>query len=78
MKLIKRIIIFLVIVLLVVAGIHIKGGYDKYKTALDIKPLETAVTELQGKENYTKYEEIPKIYFDALIAVEDRRFYKHN
>ena len=78
MKLIKRIILFLVIVLLVVAGIHIKGGYDKYKTALDIKPLETAVTELQSKENYTKYEEIPKIYFDALIAVEDRRFYKHN
>ena len=78
MKLIKRILLFLVIVLLVVAGIHIKGGYDKYKTALDIKPLETAVTELRGKENYTKYEEIPKIYFDALIAVEDRRFYKHN
>ena len=78
MKIIKRTLLFLVIILLVVAGIQIKGGYDKYKAALAEKPLETAVSELQSKENYTKYEDIPKIYYDALIAVEDRRFYKHN
>ena len=78
MKIIKRVLLLLVIILLVVAGVQIKSGYDKYKTALDEKPLDTAIAELQGKENYTKYEDIPKIYFDALIAVEDRRFYKHN
>ena len=78
MKIIKRVLLLLVIILLVVAGVQIKSGYDKYKTALDEKPLETVIAELQGKENYTKYEDIPKIYFDALIAVEDRRFYKHN
>ena len=78
MKIIKRVLLLLVIILLVVAGVQIKSGYDKYKTALDEKPLETVIAELQGKENYTKYDDIPKIYFDALIAVEDRRFYKHN
>ena len=78
MKIIKRVLLLLVIILLVVAGVQIKSGYDKYKTALDEKPLETVIAELQGKENYTKYEDVPKIYFDALIAVEDRRFYKHN
>ena len=78
MKIIKRVLLLLVIILLVVAGVQIKNGYDRYKTALDERPLETAIAELQGKKNYTKYEEIPKIYFDALIAVEDRRFYKHN
>ena len=78
MKIIKRVLLLLVIILLVVAGVQIKSGYDKYKTALDEKPLQTVIAELQGKENYTKYEDIPKIYFDALIAVEDRRFYKHN
>ena len=78
MKIIKRVLLLMVIILLVVAGVQIKSGYDKYKTALDEKPLETVIAELQGKENYTKYEDIPKIYFDALIAVEDRRFYKHN
>ncbi len=78
MKIIKRTLLFLVIILLVVAGIQIKGGYDKYISVLNDKPLETAISELQSKENYTKYDEIPKIYFDALVAVEDRRFYKHN
>jgi len=78
MKIIKRTLFFLVIILLVVAGVQIKGGYDKYIAALNEKPLETAITELQSKENYTKYDDIPEIYFDALVAVEDRRFYKHN
>lgn len=78
MKIIKRTLLFLVVILLVVAGIQIKGGYDRYIAALSDKPLETAISELQSKENYTKYDEIPKIYFDALVAVEDRRFYEHN
>ena len=78
MKIIKRTLLFLVIILLVVTGIQIKGGYDKYIAALNEKPLETAIKELQSKENYTKYEDIPEIYFEALVAVEDRRFYKHN
>ena len=78
MKLIKRVLIIFVIILLVVTGFHVKGGYDRYKSALEEKPLETVIDELKSEENYTKYEDIPKIYFDALVAVEDRRFYKHN
>lgn len=78
MKIIKRTLLFLVVILLVAIGVQIKGGYDRYIAALNEKPLETAISELQSKENYTKYDEIPKIYFDALVAVEDRRFYEHN
>lgn len=78
MKIIKRALLFLVIIFLAIAGIEIKGGYEKYTAALENKPLETAIAELRSKENYTKYENIPKIYFEALVAVEDRRFYKHN
>ena len=78
MKLIKRVLIIFVIILLVVTGFQVKGGYDRYKSALEKKPLETVIDELKSEEDYTKYEDIPKIYFDALVAVEDRRFYKHN
>ena len=78
MKLIKRVLIIFVIILLVVTGFQVKGGYDRYKSALEEKPLETVIDELKSEEDYTKYEDIPKIYFDALVAVEDRRFYKHN
>ena len=78
MKTIKRLLWLILIGLVIVAGVQIKGGYDKYKAALENGPLNDVITELQGKENYTQYEDIPEIYFKALVAVEDRRFYKHN
>lgn len=77
MKTIKRILLLCLIVLVVVAGVQLKGGYDKYKAALESRPLSDVITELKGKENYTQYEDVPEIY-KALVAVEDRRFYKHN
>ena len=78
MKTIKRILLLCLVVLVVVVGVHVKGGYDKYKNALEERPLAEVITELQSKENYTLYENVPGIYFKALVAVEDRRFYKHN
>lgn len=78
MKAIKRILLLCLIVLVVAAGVQIKGGYDKYKDALEERPLVDVITELQSKENYTQYEDVPEIYYKALVAVEDRRFYKHN
>ena len=78
MKKIKRLICLCLIVLLVIAGLQIKGGYDKYQNALASRPLEQVISELQSKENYTPYEDVPEIYYKALVAVEDRRFYKHN
>jgi len=78
MKTIKRLLWLFLIIVVIVAGVQIKGGYDKYKNALDERPLDEVIAELQEKENYTQYEDIPEIYFKALVAVEDRRFYKHN
>lgn len=78
MKTIKRILLLCLIVLVVVAGVQLKGGYDKYKAALESRPLSDVISELQSKENYTQYEDVPEIYYNALVAVEDRRFYKHN
>ena len=78
MKTIKRLLWLFLVILVIVAGVQIKGGYDKYQQALAERPLSNVLEELQGKENYTQYEDIPEIYYKALVAVEDRRFYKHN
>ena len=77
-KLVKRIIFLALLLVVIVVGFQIKGGYDKYREVLEKKSLETVITELKEKKNYTKYEDVPEIYFKALVAVEDRRFYKHN
>ena len=78
MKTIKRLLWLVLVVLLIVAGVQIKGGYDKYQLALADRPLAEVIEELQDKENYTQYRDVPEIYYKALVAVEDRRFYKHN
>ena len=78
MKIIKRLLWLFLIILVIVAGVQIKGGYDKYQQALADRPLNEVLEELQNKDNYTQYEDVPEIYYKALVAVEDRRFYKHN
>lgn len=49
-----------------------------YKEAKAEMPLSQKVEVIKQDKNYTKIEELPKMYLDAVIAVEDHRFYKHN
>lgn len=78
MKIIKKIIIIITLIALVTGAILIKNGYEMYKNAIDEIPLTEKVENIRKKENYTKIEEVPQIYIDAVISVEDHRFYKHN
>ena len=78
MKLLKKVIIGIIILCLIVGIIVIGSGYAMYKNAIEETPLSVMVEEIKSKDNYTKIEELPKMYKDAVIAVEDHRFYKHN
>ena len=40
--------------------------------------IDEMVLDIKEKENYTTLEELPPLYKDAVIAVEDHRFYEHN
>lgn len=77
-NLLKFIFFFVVISVSIIALKFLKQGYLMYETALIKTPIEDKVLEIQSKENYTKLSEIPQIYIDAVIAVEDHRFYSHN
>ena len=48
-----------------------------YKTAIEETPLEDMVAEIKSKENYTTIDEMPQMYINAVISVEDHRFYDH-
>lgn len=48
-----------------------------HKEALSQKPIKVMISEVESKNNYTSLKEVPKIYKDAVIAVEDHRFYLH-
>jgi len=78
MKIFRNIVLVVLIMVLTI-GIRFVGlGYSIYKEALNNMPLEEKVAVIQAKENYTKIDEMPKMYRDAVVAVEDHWFYKHN
>ena len=77
MKLIKRLIMFVLIIFICIAVFFTKQGYEMYKTALKNTPIETKIKEIKSKEDYTTINNLPEIYKNAVIAVEDHRFYKH-
>ena len=53
-------------------------GYSKYSNTLKEQNLSSKVEEIQSDENYAKLEDINKFYINAVVAVEDHRFYEHN
>lgn len=75
---IKKLIIFILVIIIFVVGYFVKDGYDLYKAAIEEKSLDMRVKELKEMDNYTKLEDISKYYLDGLIAVEDKRFYEHH
>ena len=78
MKVIKKIIFVVILVAISISLLVIGNGYNMYKEALEQMPLSKKVASIIEKENYSKIDEIPQIYKDAVISVEDHRFYKHN
>lgn len=69
----------LLLVILVAAGLWFGvRGYQMYKNAVEETPFSEKIESIRSMEGFTKYEELPGIYIDAVVAVEDKRFWKHN
>lgn len=77
MKFIKKIfsLVFL-IVLMIITFIGYKG-YKMYKEAIDKTPINEKINEIKKQENYTTLDNISENVINAVIAVEDHRFYEH-
>ena len=72
-----KVVVLVVLILLSIALLFVGNGYTMYKEAIESIPLEEKVNQIREKENYTKLSELPQIYIDAVVSVEDHRFYQH-
>ncbi len=77
MKIVKRIIIFIVLIILLTGAFITYQGYTIYKTAIEEVSIKDKIAQIQSEENYTKLDQLPQFYKDAVVIVEDRRFYNH-
>lgn len=65
-------------VLLMVGVLTVKG-YGMYKEAVAEKPIDAIMDDIQSRPGeFVTREELPEIYYDAVITAEDRRFENHN
>ncbi len=69
--------VFLLLCLLIGAALAtlLMQGYFRYQREIEEKPLITAVEEYTKKDGYTEFDEIDEDFVNAVIAVEDKRFF---
>ena len=77
MKYVKRLLLLLLIVIVLVASVVILNGYKMHERAIQEQSIQDKVSHIQNSENFVPANELPKQYLDAIIAVEDHRFYNH-
>lgn len=77
MKVIRNIIISVFLIFTMIVGYYTYQGYEMYKDAITKTPINIKVEELKKDENYTNIDDLPEMYKNAVIAVEDHRFYEH-
>lgn len=71
-------LLLLVVAAAVMAGCVLIGrGYQMYQAALTQQSLESKVEEIQSDPGYTELSELPEMYLNAVVAVEDHRFEQH-
>lgn len=76
-KLIQRLLLLIMIITLITSSVMGALGYKMYNEALRQQSVSERVAEVQSKPDYTPISDLPDIYLDAVIAVEDHRFYQH-
>lgn len=73
-----RSLMLLVMTVFVCSGFTIAGkGYEAYRKAVGEVSLEDKVSSIRQKDSFTEFEELPQIYVQAVMAVEDKRFQRH-
>ncbi len=77
MKFVKRLLLFILIIIILVSSFIIYNGYNMYKSAIDEVSLEKKVSNIRADVNFVSINDVPKYYSDAIIAVEDHRFKEH-
>lgn len=77
MKFIRRLLLFIFVIILIVGSVLYLNGNELYKEKIAETSLENKVSSIRENSNFVKLNSLPSYYKDAVVSVEDRRFYSH-
>lgn len=76
-RIIRRVLVIALVAVIAMCALTVWRGYGMYREALAERPISQTVEELRATDTYTELDELPQTYLDAVLAVEDHRFYEH-
>lgn len=81
-KIIKRLLLGAAFVMLLgivsVTGYFTYRGYEMYSAALEKKSVSEMAADIKSRCRFAEYEQLPAFYVNAVIAAEDKNFFRHN
>lgn len=78
MKFFKKLFLLILIILIVILGSVYYSGYKLYKKTISAEPISAKIQSIKSDTSFTSIDDVPDYYKNAVVAVEDRRFYEHN
>ena len=76
-RIIRRVLVIALVAVIAMCALTVWRGYGMYREAVADRPISQTVEELRATDTYTELDELPQTYLDAVVAVEDHRFYEH-
>lgn len=78
LKIALRVLLVLIGLAVLVTGFFAIKGAILWNDSKKEISITQAVQNIRADEEFVKFDELPQFYIDAVISVEDRRFFKHN
>ena len=77
LRALRRVLLVAVALACLAALAIVWRGYAMYRAALEDRPVAQVVEEVRSSDGYVGSDELPETYLDAVVAIEDHRFYEH-
>lgn len=77
-KFIKKLLLFISIIITLIVTFITYKGYTMYKTVTTKESIIEKVKKIKEYDNYISINDVPDTYKNATIAIEDHRFYSHH
>lgn len=72
-------LVSLLLVLLMIGGAYFGiKGYTLYRDATEETPMDEMVESIRSRDGFTEFDKLPEIYVNAVVSVEDKRFWDHH
>lgn len=77
LRAVRRVALVLLAVVLLGAVAVAWRGHALYRRAVSERGIEEVVASVRARPGYVSIDDLPQTYLDAVVAVEDHRFYEH-